>query len=101
MPEWMNMVQGVVDPEDLPWDSSRVTLQLNTTLRVGPLSLVKKGLQTFALVAEKGDDYKQFSVQSGMYLKFSVHEDSTNRTMFAALLDTSSARKRAGTTPFT
>ena len=68
MPEWLNMVKGVVDSKDLPLNISRGTLHRNMILRVIKKNLVKKCRVLFAGFAEKKDDYKKFYEQFGRCL---------------------------------
>ena len=73
MPEWLNYVKGVVDPED-------------QTLCAIKTELVKKCLEMFAELAEKHHDYKKFYKQFGKCLKRGVPEDFTNRVNVAELM---------------
>ena len=60
MPDWLTLVQGVVD---LPMNISHETLQRHKTLRIIEDNLVNKRLGMFAAIAEKKDDYKKFYKQ--------------------------------------
>ena len=61
LPEWRNMMKGIVDSEDMPLNISHVTLQQNKILPVIKKNLVKKRLVMIAESAEKKDDYKKSS----------------------------------------
>ena len=86
IPEWLNVVKGVVDSEDLSLNSSRKTLQQNKISRVIEENHVKKRLEMFAEIAELSDDVKEFPEQLGKGFELGVRDDSTVGAKIGELL---------------
>merc|ERR1719223_2574965 len=69
MPEWLHVVKGVVDSEDLPLNIARDQMLQNKILRVIKNNLVKKCFAMYAEIAGEKDDAAKFYEQFGMYPK--------------------------------
>ena len=79
-PRWLKFVKGVVDSEDLPLNVGREILQKSSVLRVVSRRIVKKCLDMFSDLKEKGgEDWDTFQKNFGKYLKVGVVEDNDNR----------------------
>lgn len=72
-PRWLKFVRGVIDSEDLPLNVGREILQKSSVLRVVSRRIVKKSLDMFEDLKEKGGedwDTFQVSVQMATALAF-------------------------------
>ena len=78
IPERLCFIKGVVNSEDFPLFTSRVTLQQNKSLRVIVMNLVKRCLEMLAKNAEKSDDFKKFLYSLASAFILGIHEDSTS-----------------------
>jgi molecular chaperone HtpG len=84
-----------VDSNDLPLNISRETLQQNKVLRIIKKNLVKKSLEMFGDIAEKGEEeYAKFWKNFGKNIKWGVCEDSDNKDKLLELLRVNTSKSK-------
>lgn len=94
-PEYLSFVKGVVDSNDMPLNISRETLQQNKVLRIIKKNLVKKSLEMFGDIAEKGEEeYAKFWKNFGKNIKWGVCEDSDNKDKLLELLRVNTSKSK-------
>merc|ERR1712241_615917 len=84
MPNYLSLVKGVVDSDDLPLNVSRETLQQHKLLKVIKKKLVRKTLDMIKKISD--DKYYDFWKEYSTNIKLGVIEDTANRTRLAKLL---------------
>ena len=72
MPEWLNLVEGVVDSKDMPLNVARETLQRDKILRMIKKSLVKNCLEMFAGIREYVEEDVCTSLEVLLYMKLGI-----------------------------
>eukprot|EP00960_Hanusia_phi_P048199 758817-Hanusia_phi.AAC.1 len=98
-PRWLKFVKGVIDSEDLPLNVGREILQKSSVLRVVSRRIVKKSIDMFNDVKNKGgEDWATFQKQFGKYLKVGVIEDNENRKDIGELITFGSSASKGNLT---
>ena len=83
IPEYPDFVRGIVDPEDLPLNISRETLQPNKTLNVIHENTIKKCPNPFTEVSEDKDNFNKFYEAFSKNIKLGIYEDVRNHSKLA------------------
>jgi molecular chaperone HtpG len=87
LPEYLSLVAGVVDSEDIPLNISRETVQSNRVMRQIRKALTSRVLRELADLADENvDDYRLFWDQFGVFLKQGTTADALHRGDLLPLL---------------
>ena len=84
MPDWLNFVEGVTEPAEMPPNATREFLVL--AVRSIRDALVQKCLDMFAEIAERKNDYAVFHHQFCEYFRQGARAESTSRSKKTELM---------------
>ncbi len=85
IPRWLCFLRGVIDSEDLPLNVSREILQKSRVLRVISKRLVRKAIDMFNAIKDKGKDYNTFWKEFSRYIKAGIIEGEEYRDQLTKL----------------
>ena len=85
IPEWLNLVKGILDTRDFPLNIPRESLQQNKILKTIKRNLVKKCHDMFSEIPKKEHKYGTLYEQFAKNLKLATREDNPDRTEIAEL----------------
>jgi len=86
IPDYMKFIHVVIETDDIPLTLSRETLQSSKTLKLISKNIVKKVIELFNTISNNSDKFRIFYEQYSKFIKFGIHEDSTNRNKLVSLL---------------
>ncbi len=96
LPNYLRLVQGVVESEDLPLNVSRETVQSNKIMERIKTALTHKVIESFKeLAVKEPEKYRAFWKVYGPYLKEGLATDASARDKLKPLLRFASSRTAA------
>ena len=86
VPKYHQFIRAIIDADDLPLNVSRETLQQHKTLQLIRRRLIKKILESIAILSRDKEKYATFMKEFGTSLKLGAIEDNSSRKKVAKLL---------------